>query len=143
MANQTRVTNAAAIAMCNALVDLLDVGGGGSIKIYDGSVPADCDTALGAQVLLATLPLTSTAFGNAADGTGKATATAATITNDSAADATGTASFFRACRNDGQAIIQGTVGTSGADLNLNSVSITSGATVSITSWTVSVPENQA
>ena len=143
MANQTRITNAAAILMADALVDALDVGGGGSIKIYSGSVPASCDEAISGQTLLAQLSLSATAFGGAADGTAKATATAAAISDDTSADDTGTASFFRACRNDGTAIIQGSVGTSGCDLNLNSTSIAAGATVSISSWTVSVPENQA
>jgi hypothetical protein len=142
MATDTIISNAAAIAACNAIVDLLDVGGGGSIKLYtEGSgVPADVDTALSDQTLLATLPLAATAFGNAADNTGKATATAAAITSDSSADNPGTAAFFRACDAAGTAVIQGTVGTSGADLNMNSVAISSGATVSISSWTFSVPE---
>ena len=142
MATDTIISNAAAIAACNAIVDLLDAGGGGSIKIYDNtdSIPADVDAGLGSNVLLATLPLSATAFGNAADDTGKATATAAAITSDASADDTGTAAFFRACNAAGTAVIQGTVGTADADLILNSVAISAGATVSISAWTFSVPE---
>lgn len=137
----TSITNAAAKAACDAIVDLLDVGGGGSLKIYSGSVPTDADTALGAQVLLGTLPLTATAFGAAADANPGGRATAASITSDASADATGTAAFFRAVNAAGTCVIQGSVGTSGADLNLNSVSIQSGGTIAVTSWTFTVPES--
>lgn len=143
MATDTIITNAAALAACNAIVDLLDAGTPpGLLKIYTAGsgVPADADTALGDQTLLATLTLDNPAFGNAADGTGKGTATAGTITADSSADNSGTAAFFRATNAAGTCVIQGTVGTSGADLNLNSVAISAGASVSVTSWTFSVPE---
>lgn len=142
MANDPIISNAAAIAACNAIVDLLDVGGGGSIKLYTAGsgVPADADVAISDQVLLATLSLSATAFGNAADDTGKAKATAAAITSDTSADNSGTAAFFRACNAAGTAVFQGTVGTSGADLNMGSVAISAGATVSISALTFSVPE---
>lgn len=142
MATAARITNAAAIAACNAIVDLLDAGAGaGKLNIYSGSVPADADAANGGT-LLAQLTLSDPAFGNAADNTGKATATAATITDDSSADATGTASFFRATDSDNNVVIQGTVGTSAADLVLDNTSINAGQTVSVTSWTFSVSESE-
>lgn len=142
MAVSPGISNAAAIAACNGIVDLLDGGSGaGKLRIYDGSRPADVDTAVVAQTLLAELTLSDPAFGNAADGTGKATATANSITDDSSANATGTASWFRAVDSDDNAIIDGNVGTSDADLVLNSVSIVSGGTVSVTSWTFSVGED--
>lgn len=144
MAADPIISNAAACAACNAIVDLLDAGTPpGLLKIYTAGsgIPADVDTALTDQTLLATLTLANpAAFGNAADDTGKATATANSITSDSSADATGTAAFFRATNAAGTAVIQGTVGTSSADLILNSVAISSGAAVSVTSWTFSVPE---
>lgn len=138
------ITNAAAIAACNAVVDLVDVGStnaSGHILIYSGSVPADADAALGGATLLAELVMSNAAFGNAADIAPGAQATAASITADSSADATGTASFFRMTNRDATAIMQGAVGTSGAELNLNSVAISSGAQVSITSMTVTMPES--
>jgi hypothetical protein len=143
MATDTIISNAAAIAACDAIVDLLDAGSAaGHLKIYSAGsgVPADVDTAITDQVLLADLTLSDPAFGGAADNTGKATATASSITADSSANASGTAAFFRAEDSNGVARIQGTVGTSDCDLNLNSVAISSGAQVSITSWTFSVPE---
>ena len=137
----TFITNAAAIAACDAIVDRLDAGAGaGKLKIYAGSVPADADASLGAATLLATLTLSDPAFGNAVDNTGKATATANAITSDTAADATGTASFFRATDSNDLAVIQGSVGTSGQNLNLNSVAIQVGAEVGVTAWTYSVNE---
>lgn len=141
MAVDTIIVNSAAIAACNAIVDLLDAGSGaGKLKIYSGTVPTDADAALAGNTLLAELTLSDPAFGNAADDTGKATATASSITADSSADATGTASFFRATDSDDNVVIQGTCGTSDADLVLNSTSIQSGVEVQISSWTFSVPE---
>lgn len=137
----TRISNAAAIAACDAIVDLLDVGSpNGYIEIRDGTQPADPDTAA-AGTLLATLNLSATAFGAAADATPGGQATAASISDDTSADATSTATWFRAYDAGGTAIIDGDVNTAGGDLNLNSTSITAGGTVSITSWTVTVPES--
>lgn len=108
------------------------VGASGLLRIYDSTVPANVGTALGAQVLLAELTLNST-FAPAASG-GVLTLNA--ITSDTSANATGTATFFRITTSGGTAVIQGTVGTSGSDLNLNSTSIQSGATVSVSSFTI-------
>ena len=58
------------------------------------------------------------------------------ITSDTSADNTGTATFFRALESDGTTVVfQGTVGTSGAELNLNTTSIVQLGTVSVTSLT--------
>src|SRR5262245_24270011 len=97
MAADLGITNAAASAMCDALVDRLDSGGAGSFKIYDGTGAASADTAVGAQVLLAQLAFGATAFGSASNGV----ATANAITQDSSADATGTASWFRTASGGG------------------------------------------
>jgi hypothetical protein len=103
----------------------------GSLRIYSGTEPANIDAALGAAVLLATLPLSATAFGAASSGV----ATANAITSATAA-ASGTASFFRVLESDGTTgVYQGTVGTTGAELNLSSVGILAGGTVSVSSMT--------
>jgi len=140
MALATRITNAAAKAACDAIVDLCDVGGAGKLRIYDGTQPTDADTAIGAQVKLAELTLGNPAFGAAADANPGGRATANAVTADSSADATGTATWFRVVNNAGTTLWDGSVGTSGCDMNLNSVSITLGANVSISSWTFTVPE---
>lgn len=130
MANAFKISNDAADAEVDALTALLD---GGSVKIYSGTAPATADTALSGNTLLATLPLGTPAFGAGSNGV----ATANAITDDSSADATGTASFYRGLASDGTTVVcQGTVGTSGADMNINSVAIQSGAAVEITSWTI-------
>jgi len=118
----------------NAMMDSITtaISTSGKLRIYSGSVPANVGTSLGAQVLLADLPLSS-AFAAAASG-GVLTANA--ITSDSSADATGTASFFRLTTSGGTAVTQGTVGTSGADLNLTTTAISAGATVSVSSFEI-------
>lgn len=129
---------------------MLDAGAAlansGKLRIYNGTKPAGANTALSGNTLLAELTLSSTAFGSSSaggtDGTNRAvTATANTITDDSSADATGTASFFRLFKSDGTtALLDGTVGTSGCDLNLASTSIVAAEDVSVTSLTLSLPE---
>jgi len=142
VAANTTISNAAAIAACDAIVDLLDAGdGAGKLQIYSGSQPANPDVAITDQTKLAELTLNDPAFGAAADGEPGGVATAESITDDSSADATGTAAWFRAVDSDGTAIIDGTVGTSDADLILDSVSITAGQTVKVNSWTITMPES--
>ena len=116
------ISNVAALAACDAIVDLCDTGttdAQANIVIYSGSVPANVDTALGAQVVLAELEM-----------------------SNPTANAMGTASFFRILNRDNTAVIQGAVGATGSgdELELNSTSIQPGATVEITSLTVTMPE---
>lgn len=104
---------------------------GGQLRIYSGTVPATADTALSGNTLLATLTF-ATPSGPASSG---GVFTASAITSASAA-ATGTASFFRVLESNGTTVVmQGAVGTSGSDLNLNTTSIVSGATVAVSSFT--------
>lgn len=130
-----RVSNEGANAEVDALAALLD---NGYLRIYDGTRPATADTAVGAQVLLAELRFGATAFGAGVAGV----ATANALTADSAANATGTAAWYRALKSDGTSpVIDGSVGTSGEDLNLNSVAIQSGAEVEVTSFTLTAPKS--
>jgi hypothetical protein len=137
MAADPRLTNAAASAAANAVVDLVDGGAGaGTIKIYAGTIPTNADTAVGAQVLLATLTFSDPAFGAAADGV----ATASAITSDVSADATDTAAWARIADSTGTTVMDVTVGTSGDDINFNTVAFVAGATVSITALTYTQPK---
>jgi hypothetical protein len=133
-------SNAGARAALNALLALLNVGGtAGTIEILTGPPEATAETADSGTVL-ATLTLSTTAFPSAVDnGAGGATATANSISSATAGN-TGTAGHFRAKSSAGTVILQGTVGTSSADMILSTTSITSGNTVSITSWTVTLPD---
>jgi len=136
------ITSARAIAACDNYVDAFDAGSGAAtVKLYDGVVPANADTALSGNTLLATLTMSDPAFAGAADVGGSARATANAITDDSSADATGTASFFRCQDSDALVVMQGAVGSGSGELDLNTTSIVSGAAVSITSFTVTLPEN--
>lgn len=129
MALNPKRSNAAVNAAADAVTTLLNSG---KLRIYDGTQPATANTAITTQTLLAELTFNATAFGAASNGV----ATANSITADSSADATGTASWFRAVKSDGTtAVFDGSVGTSSADLVLNSVNISSGAQVSVTSFT--------
>lgn len=121
----------------NAMVDALTtLANSGYLRIYDTPQPADANTAITTQTLLAELRFGATAFGSATSGT----ATANAITADSSANNTGTAAWFRVLKSDGTTVLwDGSVGTSGADLNLNTTSIVSGATVSISSLTFTHP----
>lgn len=129
-----KISNLARSAMCDALVDLLDAGGAGSLTIRTGSAPTNTTDA-DSGTLLATLALSATAFGSASNGV----ATANSITSDTNVDASGTAAHFRAKSGAGTTILQGTVGTSGADINFNSVTFVAGGTAAVSSLTVTVP----
>jgi hypothetical protein len=131
MANNPKLTNAAASAAADAVVDLADAGTNALLRIYDGTQPATADTALGAQVLLAELPMSDPAFGAASNGV----ATAGAITTDASANATGTATWGTVVTSAGTRIFDFSVGTASADLILNTTSIVSGAAVSVTAFT--------
>jgi hypothetical protein len=141
MANDFVISNDAAQDMLDALTAKFDTGTAAVINIYSGTAPADVDTALSGNTLLAQLTMSGTSFGAATDLAPGARITAAAITADSSADATGTATFFRVLtQNAGTPHAQGTVGTATSDLILNTTSITAGSTVSITSMTITLPE---
>jgi len=105
------------------------VGASGFLRIYDGTRPATGGTA---TTLLAELTCNAT-FAPAASG-GVLTLNA--ITQDSSANATGTATWFRLVTSGGTFVVDGNVGTSGSDLNLNTTSIVTAAAVSVTSFTI-------
>ncbi len=128
MALTPKLSNAGANAAADATCALLN---GGYLDIYDGVQPATADTAVGAQVKLARLTFGTPAFSAAAGGV----ATANAIGADASADATGTASWFRACTAGGAAVFDGSVGTSGANLNLNTTSIAITGNVAVSSLT--------
>jgi hypothetical protein len=133
MALNTQISDAAANAACNALCALAS---GGSLKIYSGAQPANGNTAISGQTLLATLALSATAFGNAVAGA----ATANAITSATAV-ATGTAAWFRILKADGTTVVlDGTIGASGCNINMNSIAIQTGATVAVSSFTYSITE---
>ena len=116
----------------NAMLDVITSNAGTSalLRIYDGTRPATGGTA---TTLLAELTCDGTAFAaSAASGV----LTLNTITQDSSANATGTATWFRIVDSGATFILDGDVGTSGSDLNLTTTSIVATQPVSVTSATI-------
>lgn len=128
--------DASDIAAVNAFTALLN---NGFLKIYSGAQPSVNGAVTG--TLLATLTFGATAFGTATASGGTVTATANAITSGIAA-ATGTAGYFALVKSDGTTVVAtGTVGTSGANLNGPSTSITSGSNVSCSSFQITQLQN--
>jgi len=133
MANNPKIL----ASLANSALDtLLANANNGFLDIYDGAQPATVATAVTTQVRLASLPLSATAFAAASGGV----ATANAITDDSSADATGTAAWFRIYKSDHTTgVIDGTVGTGTHDLVVNTTSIIATIIVEVTSLTVALP----
>jgi|SRR4051794_6538884 len=105
----------------------------GYMRFYDGTQPATVATAITTQVLLAEMTFGATAFGAAVAGV----ATANAITQDSSANATGTATWYRTFKSDGtSAQMDGSIGTSSSNINMVSTSITAGQPVQVSSFTI-------
>lgn len=117
------LSTAARNAMCDALTALVDVSGPGNLVIMTSG-----------DVEVATLALSATAFGAASTGV----CTAASISDDTSATG-GTAALHKFEDGTNTEVWRGSVGTSGADLNLSSVTIGAGDTVSVSAYTVTMP----
>lgn len=130
MATNLKMADAGVNAEADALATALNSG---YIRIYDSTgtgQPATADTGVSTQVLLAELRFGATAFGSSAAGV----ITANSITPDSDANNTGTATWFRCLKSDGTTpVMDGDVGTSAANLVLASTSIVQHATVTVDS----------
>lgn len=109
-----------------------DIGASALLRFYSGAVPASVSDPI-TGILCATLPCNASGFGTVSNGV----LTANAITSASAA-AAGTITHFRLCRSDGTAVIQGTVGTSGADINLDNTSYNIGQSVQLLSWVLTM-----
>lgn len=129
-----KISTAARNAACDAIVDLVDAGTPpGYLQIRTGSAPAN-PAAANTGTLLVTITLANPAFGSAATGV----ATLAGV-SPATAVADGTAEHFRLFNNADTCILQGTCGTSG-ELVIDDAAIVDGGTVTVSSLTISVPE---
>lgn len=130
------------IAAAKAALDTLTglVTASATLKIYTGAQPATTLTAE-AGTLLATTTFGATPFpaSTSATANGLATATANAIASETNAPNSGTAGHFRIATTAPTVILQGNVGTAGADLNLNTLTITAGDTVAVTSFKITLP----
>lgn len=133
------ITNAAAAAACNAVVDLLDAGSAVTYPFLEFKTVAGTSTAGNGEV--AHLDFTdATAFGSATTAS-PAVATAGTIADDTTA-AGGTTTKFYLYDQDNTDILTGSVTATsgGGDIELSSVAIGVGDTVSMSGGlTVSMP----
>jgi hypothetical protein len=129
MASNLKLSQTIRHAMLNQITS--NVGGSALWRIYAASQPAGPDTATSGQTLLAELTCGAT-FANGASAN---TLTLNPITQDSSANATGQAVWWRISTSGGVGHIDGTCGTIDADLILNSTAITAGAVVQISSAT--------
>ncbi len=106
-------------------------GTGAKICLYQGTAPTNANTGITTQTLLVSCVLAG-AFGTDTNGT----LTLGTV-NDGTAVASGTASFFRIFKSDGTTVVMdGSVSTSGADLNLDTTTINITQTVNISGGTI-------
>lgn len=115
----------------------IDAGSGaGTIKIYTGTQPTSPADAITTQTLLGTLTF-SDPCGTSASGT----LTMSAITQDSAADATGTATWARIADSTGATVcdIDVTATGGGGTLQFNTTSFVIGGPILISAFTISVP----
>lgn len=139
-------------ALRNSILECMVNGGtsinfnSGTLKIYSGTAPSvDAAAPASGDSVLVTITLPADAFGAASSGS----AAKAGTWEDTSADNTGTAAYFRILQSgdsDGATgssdeRIQGSVTATGGggDLTLDSTSISSGQTVTVTSFSITMP----
>jgi len=121
-----------AATLRNSMLDAITTLAGASalLRIYDGTRPATGGTA---TTLLAELTCNATFAPGAAAGV----LTLNAITQDSSANSSGTATWFRIVKSDGTThVLDGNVGTSGSDLNLTTTTIVATQPVSVSSFVI-------
>ena len=145
MASATEISVNLSNGMLDAINALLNEGTGNAIiNIYSGSIPASCEATLGAATLLGTCVMNATPFQAAAS----SSINANSITDDSSADTSGTASFFRVySSNSGTDAsklachIQGSAGEAAdsTDMTLDDKNIVAGGVISVTDYDITMP----
>ena len=121
--------------LCDAVVDAIDAGTDGKLVFRITGSTADTPT-----TEVATLTFSATAFDDAGSAGGNAdgVATAEAITDD--ADATGGDILFATLETSAAVVCAHcAVGTSGSDINLSSLSVANGDTVSVSALTYTAP----
>ena len=115
----------------------IDAGAGaGTIKIYTGTQPTTAADAVTTQTLLGTLTF-SDPCGTSAAGV----LTMSAITQDSSADATGTATWARIADSTGSTVcdVDVTATGGGGYVQMASTSITAGGPIAFNSFTITLP----
>jgi hypothetical protein len=122
-----------ALTLRNAQLDAITTfaGAGAKLRIYSGTQPATGGAITTQIVNDFTL---GSPFAPGASGA----VLSPTLPSASTGSAAATATWFRLFKADGTTqVIDGTVGTSGTDMILNTTTISVGVAVSISAWTVS------
>ena len=125
------LANQIAVCMLTATTSP-QMANGGTITFYDGTQPATADTAISTQNVLGTLTLATSDYSSASTGQ-SLLAASKTVTPS----ATGTVAWYRWTK--GGYVMDGTVGTTGADIIVDSVSWSSGVNRSVTAATLVWP----
>ena len=131
MARNTQLSDSSSNAACNAVGALCNSG---TLSIYAGVQPANGNTAISGQ-LLVQIALQAPAFSPAVGGVANLNPT-----SPATAVATGTASFFRIASLLGSPLWDGSVGTSGCNLNLASVNIAIGQPIQVSGFFIAIGE---
>lgn len=108
----------------------------GTISIYTGAQPSDPSQAA-TGTLLVTISFAKPALTTADQFGSSGLAGGAAISQTVAA--TGTAGWFRVADGSGNALMDGSCGSSGADLNFDNISFVAGATCRIVTFALSQP----
>lgn len=128
--------DATIIAAVSAVTALLNSG---KVAVYTGTQPALDGALTGTQLAEATFG--ATAFGTPVASSGTVTATANSITSGSIAS-TGTPGYMALLKSDNTTVVMtGSVGTSAADLILNTLSFVASATFAVSAATISQLQN--
>jgi len=125
------MTTGYAANLRNAQLDAITTFAGNAaiLRIYNGTRPA---TGGAATTLLGTFTLGSPLAAGAVAGV-----LSPTLPADTTGAAAGTATWFRIVKADGTThVLDGSVGTSGADLNLNTTTVSVGVALAITAFTI-------
>lgn len=106
-------------------------GTGAKINIYQGTQPATANDAITTQTLIVTLTVPGV-FGTDTNGT----LTLGSVTTGTASSG-GTMQFFRITQSNGTTVVMdGSVGTSGADMNFDTTTVAITQQVAISSGTI-------
>lgn len=127
----TTLATAARNAACDAVVDLVDAGAGAGNLVLKSAGGA----------VLCTIALAATAFGAAVAGVADLAGTPLSALGTAAAGAGTDAATCELQDGDGTVVVTGTVGItgSGADLELDNVSVAEGVAVNVTAFSYTQP----
>ena len=134
----TRIRGSTRGKMANQVRDDLDASGAARLRIYTAPMPASPEVAVGAQVLLGTLTMSSPSAPNA---NSSGVLTFSPIAEDPLADASGNAAWARLESGAGVGIMDCdvTVTGGGGAVELDAIAVVAGAPLRVSSAVLEVP----